>query len=116
MKIAGSARSVCCYQRSFPPKRALLRGVSEAKSLPKRVSGGCYGLSWEKDGPRPSPNQSLLSRMAGFVSVLRVTDDCDEKGHNAGHVARTPQVGGASNSDSGNLLGRRRLNVLRKLG
>jgi hypothetical protein len=61
--------------------------------------------------------------MAGWVSVMRVTDDCDEKGHSAGHksfatlrfVARTPQVGGASNSDSGNLRGRW-LNVLRKLG
>jgi hypothetical protein len=40
-------------------------------------------LRWpsrEKDAPRPSPNLSLLSRMAGCVSVLRVTDDCDEKG------------------------------------
>ena len=36
--------------------------------------------AWEMDVPRPSPNQSLLSRTAGFVSVLRVTDDCDEKG------------------------------------
>ena len=39
-------------------------------------------LRWparEKGAPRPSPNQSLLSRMAGLVSVQRVTDDCDEK-------------------------------------
>ena len=34
----------------------------------------------EKDAPRPSPNQSLVSRTEGLVSVLRVTDDCDEKG------------------------------------
>ena len=40
-------------------------------------------LRWpfrDMGAPRPSPNQSLLSRAAGCVSVLRVTDDCDEKG------------------------------------
>jgi hypothetical protein len=36
--------------------------------------------AWEKDAPQPSPNQSLLSRTAGFVSVMRVMDVCDEKG------------------------------------
>jgi len=34
--------------------------------------------------PQPSPNLSLLSRTAGSVSVLRVTDDCDEKGQTSG--------------------------------
>jgi len=34
--------------------------------------------------PQPSPNLSLLSRMADFVSVKRVTDDGDEKGQTSG--------------------------------
>ena len=42
--------------------------------------GRLLGPAWEMDAPQPSPNQSLLSRMAGFVSVVRVTDDCDEEG------------------------------------
>jgi hypothetical protein len=33
---------------------------------------------WEMGAPQPSPNLSLLSRTADFVSVMRVTDDCDE--------------------------------------
>jgi len=40
--------------------------------------------AWEKDAPRPSPNQSLLSRTAGWVSVMRDTDDCDEKSQASG--------------------------------
>ena len=36
--------------------------------------------AWEMGAPRPSPNQSLLSRMADLVSVMRVTDGGDEKG------------------------------------
>jgi hypothetical protein len=50
----------------------------------KEHSEMCFGRllwpTWEMDAPQPSPNQSLLSRTAGLVSVLRVTDDCDEKG------------------------------------
>jgi len=36
--------------------------------------------TWEKDAPRPSPNQRLLSRMEGSVSMMCVTDDWNEKG------------------------------------
>jgi len=80
MKMAGSARSTLLLSEIVPPTRALLRGIFEEKSLPKWISGGFDDPAWEKDAPRPSPNQSLLSRTAGLVSVLRVTDDCDEKG------------------------------------
>ena len=58
--------------------------------------------SWEMDALRPSPNQNLLSRMEGLVSVKRVTGDCDEKGRRqvaevgtlaATHISKTASRG-----------------------
>src|SRR6267378_7133402 len=63
--------------------RLLRTGFSKQRA----TETGFGRLRWpsrEMGAPQPSPNLSLLSRMADFVSVLRVTDDGDEKGQTSG--------------------------------
>ena len=71
--------STLLFQRLSPPRRALLRGIFEAKSVPKMGLGRPRWPSWEMDAAQPCPKQMSLSPIAGWVSVMCVIDDCDEK-------------------------------------
>src|SRR5438270_686393 len=71
--------STLLFQRLSPPRWALLRGIFEAKSVPKMGLGRPRWPSWEMDAAQPCPKQMSLSPIAGWVSVMCVADDCDER-------------------------------------
>ena len=79
MKMAGSARTTLLLSKIVPAYAGPPERYFRSKELSEMGFGRPLGPPWEMGAPQPSPNQSLLSRMAGFVSVLRVTDDCDER-------------------------------------
>src|SRR5229473_2940194 len=80
MKMVGSARTTLLLSKIVPTYAGPPERYFRSKELTEMDFGRLRWPAWEMDAPRPSPNQRLLSRTAGLVSVLRVTDDCDEKG------------------------------------
>src|SRR5216684_4676787 len=78
MKMVGSARTTLLLSKIVPTYAGPPERYFRSKELTEMDFGRLRWPAWEMDAPRPSPNQRLLSRTAGLVSVLRVTNDCDE--------------------------------------
>jgi hypothetical protein len=74
--MVASARSTLLLSKIVPAYAGPPERYFRSKERSEMDFGRLRWPAWEKDAPRPSPNQSLLSRTAGLVSVLRVTDDC----------------------------------------